>query len=472
MTIPCNLCKSELLTTSSLAPTPSVIPPVLDDDDDDVAWALQTAQVQWKRQAYGDALSWLERAVQTAEGIGAMERAQQLRVSTSLLTQHMWNHTAEALAPLPVPSLPPSEIESLDDDVELDDAEDADLDAAEDAELNEGPPDFSALGLSGRLGESGDGVILPTPSELSQPVNAGFAVPDLSAFKPAPDPLVREEELPTEPELTSPEASAPQASTSEATPALEDDVSLEGIALVEVRGLQDLPDEAQRRLANSARVIELGIDEEIGDFGAALVLVGTVYIMPTLADAACASASAADVVFASGSLTPGVPIRVVGAEAGTRVAVFSRVDLRREMEQCPWVEEDLRQVADHYQALAGAGMGAMGERLDDALRGMITSSCEVHHFGPGEVVVELGQPVEALHIVGAGALEFVDADGLVESAAQPGDFVFAAQILRSGPAPKTARAGAEGALLLSCERKTAHELMLTVPPLLEILAGI
>ena len=32
------------------------IPPPVEGDDDDVAWALQTAAVQWKRGAYADAI--------------------------------------------------------------------------------------------------------------------------------------------------------------------------------------------------------------------------------------------------------------------------------------------------------------------------------------------------------------------------------------------------------------------------------
>ncbi len=476
--------------TGAVGPT-SAIPPVLDEDDDDVAWALQTAQVQWTRQAYGDALTWLQRAVDTAEGIGATGRAEQLRVSAAALTQHMWSQTVAAAPATSHRASAPAleEMDSLDEDVEF-----------EEEESPASPEDSAALDDL-----KPDSVRLPSPSELSQPVNEAFGfvspIAGLGASE-HPEPSNAEEASPTEPEAsapeateperTEPEASAPEATEPERTEpertepgaSASDSISLpdtvdesaeaaiEGILLVEVRGLQDLPDDVQRRLAASARVVALAPDEEVGDFGAALVLSGTVYIMPTLADAACASASVADVVFASGSLTPGIPIRVVGAEAGTRVAVFSREELIAEMAQCPWVEEDLRQVADHYQALAGAGMGAMGERLDDALRGLITSRCEVQHYRPGDVVVELGHAVEALYIVGAGSLVLTDADQKIVSEAHPGDFIFAAQIMRAGPAPSTVRAGSEGALLLRTERQTAHELLLSVPPLLEILAGI
>jgi hypothetical protein len=49
--------------------------------------------------------------------------------------------------------------------------------------------------------------------------------------------------------------------------------------------------------------------------------------------------------------------------------------------------------------------------------------------------------------------------------------LFAEQILAAGGAPSTARAGKTGSLLLFAQRMTAHELLVSVPPLLEILAG-
>jgi hypothetical protein len=49
--------------------------------------------------------------------------------------------------------------------------------------------------------------------------------------------------------------------------------------------------------------------------------------------------------------------------------------------------------------------------------------------------------------------------------------LFAQQILSGGKAPTAARASAGGALLMATDRHSAHELMVSVPPLLEVLAG-
>ncbi len=53
----------------------------------------------------------------------------------------------------------------------------------------------------------------------------------------------------------------------------------------------------------------------------------------------------------------------------------------------------------------------------------------------------------------------------------PGDFIFAAAVLAAGAAPYTARAGSLGALLLHARRHDTHELLVLVPPLVEILSG-
>src|SRR6187399_312628 len=78
---------------------PAELPSPRDDDDDDVAWAMQTAQVQWQRGAYADAVTWLRRAADSALRIGATGRAWDLKLAASKLS---------ALIPQnPPPSAPP-----------------------------------------------------------------------------------------------------------------------------------------------------------------------------------------------------------------------------------------------------------------------------------------------------------------------------------------------------------------------------
>ncbi len=69
---------------TALAEAPR-FPEALDDDNDDVAWALQTAAVQWNRGGRADAIVWLRRAVDTAVDLGLHARAQELNRMTEAL---------------------------------------------------------------------------------------------------------------------------------------------------------------------------------------------------------------------------------------------------------------------------------------------------------------------------------------------------------------------------------------------------
>jgi hypothetical protein len=257
-------------------------------------------------------------------------------------------------------------------------------------------------------------------------------------------------------------------------PSGEPTTILEGVSLADVSGLEDLPEEAQQELVRQARVESLNTDEEVADFAVGLVLAGTALIMPEIADATCARIPRGGVVFTTGSLKAGIPLRAVAAEDGTRVAVWPKETLDAVTADCPWVADELRQVADKYQALAGVTMGVMGDRLDDALRGLVTERCEVRRLLPHEVLLKQNAKVAGLYIVGAGRIELCDdeaEEAEVLDELGPGDFLFAPQVLTGGTAPSVARACRQGALVLFADRMTAHELMLSVPPLLEILSG-
>jgi hypothetical protein len=248
------------------------------------------------------------------------------------------------------------------------------------------------------------------------------------------------------------------------------DPSVGGIRLADVRGLQDLPEDAQARLAATARVEILAAGEELGFFAVALVVRGWFRIMPAVTDTPCARASAGEVVFTTGTIEEGLDLCVRAGEDESAVAVWDRGSLEQATADCPWVADELRLVADGLQALAGAAMGRLGDRLDESLRTLVTSRCDVRTLRPGEVVAERGQRVPGMHIVGAGRLELISDDGRVDAELGPGEFLFSAQVLSAGAAPKTARAGNLGALVLVAERRVAHELVTSVPPLLELLS--
>jgi CRP-like cAMP-binding protein len=120
--------------------------------------------------------------------------------------------------------------------------------------------------------------------------------------------------------------------------------------------------------------------------------------------------------------------------------------------------------------LAGACLGPLGDRLDDSLRSLVTSRCEIRTLLPGEQLCAANKPIPGMHIIGGGEIELVDVNNNVVQTHGTGEFLFAAQVLAGGVLPLSARAGSNGALVLFAPRMAAHELLVSVPPLLEILA--
>ena len=74
-------------------------PSAKDDDDDDVAWALSTAQVQWKRGSRADAVVWLRRAIESAVAVDATWRAAELTRQTDALEADLTR--GPSAAPIP-----------------------------------------------------------------------------------------------------------------------------------------------------------------------------------------------------------------------------------------------------------------------------------------------------------------------------------------------------------------------------------
>jgi hypothetical protein len=237
-----------------------------------------------------------------------------------------------------------------------------------------------------------------------------------------------------------------------------------------VEALTDLPDDAREAFIDAAVVHTIASDEEVSSFALALVLDGEIDVSATIVDAAALRLEKNSVLRSRGSISPGVPLRLVCASEKAVIATWDDDAVEEAFRSCPWVEDDLRAVADRVQAQAGVTMGALGERFDQSLRAHFTSKLTVRRLAPGEVLVEQGKPTP-IAVVGVGEL-LVTKDGARGATLTSGDFVFPAQTLAHAPAPATAAAGPGGAVVLYGDRKVAQELLMSFPPLLEVLATI
>ena len=108
-------------------------------------------------------------------------------------------------------------------------------------------------------------------------------------------------------------------------------------------------------------------------------------------------------------------------------------------------------------------------QLDDSMRSMLTDRCELQVLFAGDVLIEEGKVPDGLYIVGGGTLELV-AGGAVQQTLGPGDLPFPSAVLTHDKASATVRAAASGALVLHADRMTTHELIVSLPPLLELLS--
>lgn len=225
----------------------------------------------------------------------------------------------------------------------------------------------------------------------------------------------------------------------------------------------------QRRLVALARVEALAGDEEVSSFGAALLLAGEASVCATIVDTPACRAVKGTLVPSRGSLAEAVGIRVVAGSAGAKVAIWDQAAIEDALKSCPWVLDELVSRADRIQALAGATMGPLGE-IDEASRGELLDRLTVHYAQPFESLVEAGGETLGLAIVGGGVVDLAAAGSTPARSLHPGEMLFARAVIEGQRAPRSAHAGAAGALVLIGEAKIAHSFMASSPPLASLLS--
>jgi CRP-like cAMP-binding protein len=237
-----------------------------------------------------------------------------------------------------------------------------------------------------------------------------------------------------------------------------------------IEAFADLPDDLREALGKAADVVALREGEQVVKFALAIVLSGSVDVGARDGDVA-ARINEGQVLYAKATIDAEIPpLRLVGASQIAEVAFWQWADVEKAMSGCPWVEDELRAAADPVLALVGVAHGPFGARLDATIRGLVTMHLGVAAHSEGEVIASKGKQVPGLFVVGAGQIELVEGND-VKGVLGPGEFLFPAQVLGGGVCKADARAAAGGTLVLSCDRHATQELLMTCPPLLEILAS-
>jgi hypothetical protein len=236
-----------------------------------------------------------------------------------------------------------------------------------------------------------------------------------------------------------------------------------------IAALADLPEAAKRALARAVAIERLDAEEEVANFGLAIVLDGDVAVAPTIVDAFAERLDTGSVVLGFGTLAHANPLRLVAVNGAAKVAVWDEPTSRRLLSEFPAVERRLKLTADRRQALVGALMGPLGERFDEATRHEVVAQLALRYLASGTVFAEANAELPGLLLMGAGSVEVADEEPRYLS---PGEFLFPRLIVSPGPCPSRVVAGEGGALALVADRATTQALILSVPTLLELLAEI
>ncbi len=288
-------------------------------------------------------------------------------------------------------------------------------------------------------------------------------------------PSLRAPEVHTTPSVEAPATTVeiPSVPTVDAPPVFPLKVEVPALAaeLETIEAFGDIPDDTRADLASAAIVHALAKDEEVTGFSLAVVLEGEVDVAAMIVDMPAERLNKGRVLKPTGSLRESVPLRLICASASARVATWDDKDIQVAFKACPWVEDDLRTHADRVLALIGVTMGPLADRLDDSIRAQITNRLIVREVPEGKELVAKGAAVRELVIVGQGVIELMD-DGVAVGSVGTGEILFGSEVVGGGKAPATARAGKGGALVLAVDRGVAQELIVTLPPLLELLAGM
>lgn len=326
---------------------------------------------------------------------------------------------------------------------------------------------------------------MPIPEPRPSDVDVETSAPRIAVVPEAPVsdsvPVVMDDLLESDVPMASEEARAamppPEALQVAPAPAVEPppppapEPARPQLDLENVESFADLPDDAREAFAAAAKLDRLAESDEVSHFALAYLVEGEVDVAATVVDAPAMRLVKGAVLRSRGTTNEAVPMRLVATNEGALVATWSDGAVEKAFKSCPWVEEDLRTAADRMLTLVGITIGPLGERLDASIREAIVGRLTMRTLSPGEVVVNAGETVPGLLLVGIGELELAKPSG-ENAIVASGEFLFPTEVLGAGSAPYTARAGAGGALVMFGDRHVAQELLVTCPPLLEVFAGM
>jgi hypothetical protein len=236
--------------------------------------------------------------------------------------------------------------------------------------------------------------------------------------------------------------------------------------------LADVPDDAREALVMQSEKVALLPDESASAPAMVVVLQGEIDVRSRGHVTKLDSISQGQVRLLVAFAPAEGNLEVVGGPKGARYLALGISGIELLRAAAPWVVQELEPASDDVHVVAGILRGRHGARLDGPMLDAILSRAKTMRLAPGATVVRQGEAVRALIFVGAGELTIRggnDADAQILQTLVPGEVLYSTELLGRVPAPSTVRAGDQGALVIVATRAATEELLVTVPPLLELL---
>ena len=151
--------------------------------------------------------------------------------------------------------------------------------------------------------------------------------------------------------------------------------------------IAELTDDQKRELAATAVLETLASEEDVTIGGLALVIEGRAGAQATVADVTAVALNEGELLYARSSIPDSLSIRLVAESEPTVIATWEARVADDILASTPELLEKLKRISDRIQAIAGCMIGAMGERLDDAVRGAAIDKLVVRALKPRDLVL-------------------------------------------------------------------------------------
>jgi CRP-like cAMP-binding protein len=243
--------------------------------------------------------------------------------------------------------------------------------------------------------------------------------------------------------------------------------AISALDLVAVHALTGTSEVQRDTLVQSAEVLVCPAGVALPDFALAVVLEGEV-TGTAGADGPLIARRSQGAISLRGTLDAPTLAHFTVSADDTTLALWSEAALAWALRAGAAAAEELRLDGDRWLAWSVIMRSSLASKLPEDVRLRMVERLTPRALAPRAELVAEGQPVGGLLLVGYGTVVLDRPASPLYSA---GDFVFADAALSAGRASATARAGGQGAIVLTADRRTTQELYATEPLLLELLAA-